>query len=57
MSRAVLDHKLAALAEAAPDIITSGNPGCLMQLESGARRSGLAARVVHPIVLLDEAYL
>ncbi|MBW2399755.1 MAG: 4Fe-4S dicluster domain-containing protein [Deltaproteobacteria bacterium] len=57
MSRAVLDRKLAALAAAAPDIITSGNPGCLMQLESGARRSGLAARVVHPIVLLDEAYL
>jgi glycolate oxidase iron-sulfur subunit len=57
MSRAVLDRKLAALAAAAPDIITSGNPGCLMQLESGARRIGLAARVVHPIVLLDEAYL
>jgi glycolate oxidase iron-sulfur subunit len=57
MSRAVLDRKLAALAAAAPDIITSGNPGCLMQLESGARRSGLAARIVHPIVLLDEAYL
>jgi glycolate oxidase iron-sulfur subunit len=57
MSRAVLDRKLAALAAEAPDIITSGNPGCLMQLESGARRRGLAARVVHPIVLLDEAYL
>jgi glycolate oxidase iron-sulfur subunit len=57
MSRAVLDRKLAALAAAAPDIITSGNPGCLMQLESGARRRGLAVRVVHPIVLLDEAYL
>ena len=57
MSRAVLDRKLAALAAAAPDIITSGNPGCLMQLESGVRRRGLAARVVHPIVLLDEAYL
>ena len=57
MSRAVLDRKLAALEAAAPDVITSGNPGCLMQLESGARRRGLAARVVHPIVLLDEAYL
>jgi glycolate oxidase iron-sulfur subunit len=57
MSRAVLGRKLDALAAAAPDIVASGNPGCLMQLESGARRRGLAVRVVHPIVLLDEAYL
>jgi len=57
MSHAILDRKLSALAAAAPDIITSGNPGCLMQLQSGARRRGLAARIVHPIVLLDEAYL
>jgi glycolate oxidase iron-sulfur subunit len=57
MSQAILEHKLSALAAVAPDIITSGNPGCLMQLESGVRRRGLAARVVHPIVLLDEAYL
>jgi len=57
MSQAILDRKLNALAAEAPDIITSGNPGCLMQLQSGARRRGLAVRVVHPIVLLDEAYL
>jgi glycolate oxidase iron-sulfur subunit len=41
---------------AAPDIIASGNPGCLMQLSSGLRGRGLEARVVHPIELLDEAY-
>jgi glycolate oxidase iron-sulfur subunit len=57
MSRAVLDRKLDALAAAAPDVIASGNPGCLMQLRSGVRRRGLAARVVHPIELLDAAYL
>jgi glycolate oxidase iron-sulfur subunit len=56
MSRAVLDRKLAALTVAAPDIIASGNPGCLMQLSSGLRGRGLEARVVHPIELLDEAY-
>jgi glycolate oxidase iron-sulfur subunit len=56
MSRAVLARKLDALAAAAPDVIASGNPGCLMQLRAGAAERGLAARVLHPIQLLDEAY-
>jgi glycolate oxidase iron-sulfur subunit len=56
MSRAVLARKLDALAAAAPDVIASGNPGCLMQLRAGAAERGLAARVLHPIELLDEAY-
>jgi glycolate oxidase iron-sulfur subunit len=37
-------------------VIASGNPGCLIQLHTGARRWGLRARVVHPIELLAEAY-
>ena len=56
MSRAVLARKMTALAAADPDWIASGNPGCLMQLRSGVRASGLRARVVHPIELLDAAY-
>ena len=46
----------AALAAADPDVIASGNPGCLIQLRAGARRWGLRARVVHPIELLAESY-
>ena len=34
----------------------TGNPGCLMQIGAGLRRSGATARVVHPIDLLDAAY-
>jgi glycolate oxidase iron-sulfur subunit len=56
MSRAVLAHKIEALAAADPDVIATGNPGCLMQLSAGAARAGLRARVVHPVELLDEAY-
>jgi glycolate oxidase iron-sulfur subunit len=56
MSRAVLERKMRALAAADPDWIASGNPGCLMQLASGARRLGLRARVVHPVELLDLSY-
>jgi glycolate oxidase iron-sulfur subunit len=56
MSRAVLERKMRSLAAADPDVIATGNPGCLMQLRAGARAAGLRARVAHPIELLDEAY-
>jgi len=56
MSRAVLDRKLRALAAADPDLIATGNPGCLIQIRAGAARMGLRARVLHPIQLLDQAY-
>jgi glycolate oxidase iron-sulfur subunit len=56
MSRAVLARKMKALASADPDWIASGNPGCLMQLRGGAEASGLRARIVHPIELLDRSY-
>ena len=39
-----------------PDVIASGNPGCLLQLGWGVKRAGLQAEVVHPIELLDRAY-
>jgi glycolate oxidase iron-sulfur subunit len=55
MSRAVLERKMDALAEADPDWIATGNPGCLMQLRTGARLRGLRAEVVHPVELLDRA--
>src|SRR5438445_3439600 len=35
MSRAVLAPKLASLAEARPQVVATGNPGCLMQLGAG----------------------
>ena len=56
MSQAVLERKLRSLAAADPDLIASGNPGCLMQLRSGAGRAGLRAEVVHPVELLARAY-
>jgi len=56
MSRAVLDPKLASLREAAPQIVATGNPGCLMQLGAGLAAAGIAARARHPVELLDESY-
>lgn len=55
MSQRVLAPKLDALAEAAPEIVATANPGCAMQLASGLAGRGIRARVVHPIELLEEA--
>jgi glycolate oxidase iron-sulfur subunit len=56
MASAVLQRKIASLAAVDPDVVASGNPGCILQLRAGVARGALRARVVHPIELLDEAY-
>lgn len=56
MSAAVLDTKMKGLAQASPEIVATGNPGCMLQIRAGAEARGLAMRVVHPIELLDLAY-
>ena len=55
MAGAVLEAKLDSLAAADPDVVASGNPGCMMQLSAGLSRRGLRARVKHPVELLDES--
>lgn len=56
MSRAVLKAKLERLREAAPQVVATGNPGCLMQIGAGLAAAGIAARARHPVELLDDAY-
>ena len=58
MSRAVLAQKVAGIADASPrpGIVTTGNPGCLMQIGGGLRAAGLPIRVAHPVELLDWSY-
>src|SRR5881396_705555 len=56
MSRAVLAPKLASLRTASPQVVATGNPGCLMQLGAGLAAGGLSAAVCHPVELLDESY-
>jgi glycolate oxidase iron-sulfur subunit len=55
MSQQVLARKMDSLAAADPDVIATGNPGCLMQLRAGVSARGLAARVLHPIELLADS--
>ena len=56
MSRAVLKAKLERLREATPQVVATGNPGCLMQIGAGLAAAGIAARARHPVELLDDAY-
>lgn len=52
----VLRRKLANIEAAAPGVIATGNPGCLMQIGAGLLRAGSKVSVVHPVDLLDESY-
>jgi len=56
LSRQVLQRKIDRLAEVRPDVVVSGNPGCIMQLGAGLAAAGLDIPVRHPVELLDDAY-
>jgi glycolate oxidase iron-sulfur subunit len=56
MSEQLLAGKMADIQATAADTIVTANPGCLLQLEQGVRRSGMRAEVKHVVQLLDEAY-
>lgn len=56
VSDIVLDRKLANIAQSAPALVATGNPGCMMQIGAGLLRAGSRTRVVHPIELLDRSY-
>jgi glycolate oxidase iron-sulfur subunit len=57
LSRQILERKMKHIAAVNPDVIATGNPGCLIQIGTGAKQHGLTAPVVHPIELLHWAYL
>jgi glycolate dehydrogenase iron-sulfur subunit len=56
MSQGVLQEKLGHVRDSKATILTTGNPGCQMQISAGARLEGISLRVCHPIELLDESY-
>jgi glycolate oxidase iron-sulfur subunit len=58
MARMVLDQKIAGLSAATPrpDLVVTGNPGCLMQIGAGLRAARLSIDVAHPVELLDHSY-
>jgi glycolate oxidase iron-sulfur subunit len=47
------DRKAQHVAALGPDVVATGNPGCLLQLHSALARAGHPARVVHTIQVID----
>lgn len=45
-------RKVESLLAARPDLVVTGNPGCMMQIDSHLRRAGHKLPVVHPVELL-----
>jgi glycolate oxidase iron-sulfur subunit len=57
LSMNILEKKMANVNLVKPDIIATANPGCMLQLQAGARKWGRGnERVMHVVELLDEAY-
>jgi len=52
----VLNRKMDNVEGTGAEIIASGCPGCQMQLNVGVRKRRSKIKVVHPVLLLDEAY-
>jgi glycolate oxidase iron-sulfur subunit len=48
--------KVEAIRRSGAQVVTTGNPGCMMQIGAGLRMAGVPVRVVHPVELLDESY-
>jgi glycolate oxidase iron-sulfur subunit len=53
----ILKTKMDAVAETGANVLTTANPGCLMQLQMGANRHQTPVEVRYVTDLLDEAYL
>ncbi len=55
MSKDLLDRKMTDIKATGAEVVVSANPGCLLQLEWGARRTGSSVQVKHVTQVLLEA--
>jgi len=56
MAMDILERKMSSVNPMKIDVIATANPGCMLQLRTGARVFGSGQRVMHVIEILDEAY-
>ncbi|MBM3847851.1 MAG: (Fe-S)-binding protein, partial [Verrucomicrobia bacterium] len=56
MAGELLDRKVRHITSTQANLVATGNPGCLLQIQNGLKKEGHPQRVVHPITLLAEAY-
>ena len=56
MAERLLSRKITHVNKASPDIVATGNPGCILQIQHGIDQEGKQIEVLHPVQLLDRAY-
>ena len=56
MSRTLLESKMDDVLATGCDVVSTANPGCMLQLDLGVRLRGGSQEVVHVVELLDRAY-
>ncbi|TMQ70205.1 MAG: (Fe-S)-binding protein [Candidatus Eisenbacteria bacterium] len=56
MAEAQLEKKLAAVRRVDPEVVVASNPGCLLHMARGAEERGVAARMVHLVEVLGQAW-
>jgi len=49
------ERKARNIAALKPDVIATGNPGCMLQIAAAARRLGHEWKIVHPIELIQQS--
>jgi glycolate oxidase iron-sulfur subunit len=49
------DRKAHHVMSTSPDVVATGNPGCILQITAALRRAGSPLRVVHTVEVLDAA--
>ncbi len=55
LSQSLLDALMDCVAEAKPDVVVTGNPSCLLQLQKGVAQRGLTIPVQHLAEFLAES--
>jgi glycolate oxidase iron-sulfur subunit len=56
LAQRILARKIEHIKAAQPEVIATGNVGCMMQLRAGVQQAQFDIPVVHPIELLDASY-
>ena len=56
MAERLLAQKMDTVLAVTPTVVAVGNPGCLLQMQKGARERGLAIPMRHPVEIVARAY-
>tara|TARA_B100001013_G_scaffold133115_1_gene77940 strand:+ start:1053 stop:2516 length:1464 start_codon:yes stop_codon:yes gene_type:complete len=56
MSLKLMNDKMKAIEETGAQIVTTGNPGCWMQMNQGSQKTNMPVQVKYVTDLLDESY-